>query len=180
MELWYNERPRDWQNMFIITMFVKLYRGSFSYRLIFYYCWSQNKMVCYTEDFVIEVPLIKSEDFSINYGFLKQIISADDVVSDTFQWHTRQNEGITGTYSVMICKLLVVDSACVITLSRRRVLFSGLKFMKSLYSTMAQERFSNLTVLNSHKERTAKFALSHPPPNPPHTPQCRWSPLHTR
>ena len=31
---------------------------------------------------------------------------------------------------------------------------------------MTQERFSNLTVLNCHKERTAKFAL---PPPPPHT-----------
>ena len=29
---------------------------------------------------------------------------------------------------------------------------------------MNQERFSNLTVLNSHKERTAKFAS--PPPRP--------------
>ena len=29
---------------------------------------------------------------------------------------------------------------------------------------MTQERFSNLTVLNSHKERTAKLA-----PTPPHT-----------
>ena len=34
-----------------------------------------------------------------NYGFLKQIISADDAVSDAFRWHTRQNEGVTGTYS---------------------------------------------------------------------------------
>ena len=34
---------------------------------------------------------------------------------------------------------------------------------------MAQERFSNLTVLNSQKEKTAKFAL---PPPPPPTPQC--------
>ena len=37
----------------------------------------------------------------MNYGFLKRIISADDVVSGTFQWHARQNEGITGTYSVI-------------------------------------------------------------------------------
>ena len=28
---------------------------------------------------------MKSEDYSKNYGFLKQIISADDVVSDAFQ-----------------------------------------------------------------------------------------------
>ena len=36
-----------------------------------------------------------------NYGFLKRIISADDVVSDAFRWYTRQNEGVTGTYSVI-------------------------------------------------------------------------------
>ena len=29
---------------------------------------------------------------------------------------------------------------------------------------MTQEKFSNLIVLNSHKERTAKFALYPPPP----------------
>ena len=36
----------------------------------------------------------------MNYGFLKQIISAYDVVSGTFQWHAKQNEDVTGTYSV--------------------------------------------------------------------------------
>ena len=34
---------------------------------------------------------------------------------------------------------------------------------------MTQERFSNLTVLNSHKERTAKFAFTIPPPPAPNT-----------
>ena len=38
--------------------------------------------------------LIKSEDYLKNYGFLKRIILADDVVSDAFQWYTRQNEGV--------------------------------------------------------------------------------------
>ena len=33
--------------------------------------------------------------------FLKRIISADDVVSDAFRWHNRQNKGVTGTYSVI-------------------------------------------------------------------------------
>ena len=36
---------------------------------------------------------------------------------------------------------------------------SGLKFINMTLLTMTQERFSNLTVLNCHKERTAKFAL---------------------
>ena len=44
---------------------------------------------------------IKSEDYSTNYGFLKRIISADDVVSDAFRWHSRQNEGVTGTCSII-------------------------------------------------------------------------------
>ena len=34
---------------------------------------------------------------------------------------------------------------------------------------MNQERFSNLKVLNSHKERKAKFAPHPPPPLPPIT-----------
>ena len=38
----YNEGLRDWQNMFIITRFINLYRGSFSYCLIFYHFWSQK------------------------------------------------------------------------------------------------------------------------------------------
>ena len=44
---------------------------------------------------------------------------------------------------------------------------------------MAQERFTNLTVLNSHKDRTAKFAPAPPHPNfkrgghrPPHFKNC--------
>ena len=59
----------------------------------------------------------------------------------------------------MICKLLVVDPACAFRLSRRKVLSATW-----LYSTMTQERFIKLKVLNSQKERTAKFA----PPLPPH------------
>ena len=33
MEPRYNERPRDWQNLFAIT-WISLYRGSFSYDLV--------------------------------------------------------------------------------------------------------------------------------------------------
>ena len=54
---------------------------------------------------------IKFEDYSTNYGFLTQIISGDDVVSDAFRWHTKQNEG---GYKNLQCKLLLVDPACVI------------------------------------------------------------------
>ena len=75
---------------------------------------------------------IKSKDYSTNYGFLKRIISADDMVSDAFRWHTKQNEGVTGTYSanfyiiiiiiIIIIFILLVDPACAIRLSRRKVL----------------------------------------------------------
>ena len=58
----------------------------------------------------------------------------------------------------MICKLLLVDPACAFRLSRRKVLSATW-----LRSTMTQERFIKLKVLNSQKERTAKFA----PPLPP-------------
>ena len=42
----------------------------------------------------------------------------------------------------------------------------------SAQQLLKTERSNNLTVLNSHKERTAKFALSPPPPPP----QSKWSP----
>ena len=50
---------------------------------------------------------------------------------------------------------------------------------------MTQEGFSNLTVLNSHKERTAKFAHPHHPHFkrggnwPPHFKNCSVGPAYT-
>ena len=41
----FNEGPRDWQNMFIMTRFVNFYPGSFSYCLIFYYYWKKNTLL---------------------------------------------------------------------------------------------------------------------------------------
>ena len=58
-------------------------------------------------------------------------------------------------------------SCMAIRLSGRKVLFSGLKFLNMTPLNHTKEGFSNMTVLNSHKERTA-------PPTPP--PQKRWSP----
>ena len=54
----------------------------------------------------------------------------------------------------------LVNSACACMCSRRKVLFSGLKFIETwLRSTMTQKRFSNFTALDSsHKERIGKFA----------------------
>ena len=59
---------------------------------------------------------------------------------------------------IIICKLLMVNPCCAIRRCRRKVLFSDLKFIN-----MIHERFSNLTVLNSHKlkERTAKSPIPH-------------------
>ena len=39
----YDKGPRDWQNMFVITRLVNLYRGSFSYCFICYSYWSKKK-----------------------------------------------------------------------------------------------------------------------------------------
>ena len=45
MELRYKEGPSNWQNMFVKTRFVNLYRDSFSYCFIFYYYWSKKKLL---------------------------------------------------------------------------------------------------------------------------------------
>ena len=97
-----------------------------------------------------------------NYAFLKWIISADGMVSDAFRWRTRQNERVTGTYSVISWSanfywwILHMQSGS-----------AGERYFSWLRSTMTQERFGNLTVLNIHKQTTAKFP---PPPPPPSTP----------
>ena len=76
---------------------------------------------------------------------------------------------------IMICKLLLVNPACAVRHSRKKVLFSawiknmalsprffsegrGTSVHRLLRSRMAK-RLSNLTILNSYKERTDKFAL---------------------
>ena len=102
---------------------------------------------------------IKSEDYSTNYGFLKRIISADDVVSDAFRWHHKQNGGVTGTYSANF--------------------YWWILHAQSTPLNNTKERFSNMTVLNSHKERTV------PPPRhlkrgghrPPHFKNCSAGPV---
>ena len=75
----------------------------------------------------------------------------------------------------MICKLLLVNPACAVRHSRKKVLFNawiknmalsprffsegrGTSVHRLLRSRMAK-RLSNLTILNSYKERTDKFAL---------------------
>ena len=79
------------------------------------------------------------------------------------------------TSNIMICKLLVVDPACAIRLSRRKVLFSVLKFV-------------NMTPLNndSRKVQKSKPNLPLPPPllhhfkrvshQPPHFKNCSAGP----
>ena len=60
-----------------------------------------------------------------------------------FRRHSRQNEGITGTSEDHDLQTSAVPSGA----ARERSL------------SLAQERFSNLTDLNSRKERTDKFAF---------------------
>ena len=75
----------------------------------------------------------------------------DDILET--KWMTYRN-----LRKSIICKLLMVNPCCAIRRCRRKVLFSDLKFIN-----MTHERFSNLTVLNSHKlkERTAKSPIPH-------------------
>ena len=63
-------------------------------------------------------------------------------------------------------------SCMAIRLSRRKVLFSGLKFLNMTRLNNTKERFSNMTVLNSHKRENS-------PPNPaPHFKRGSHRPPH--
>ena len=71
----------------------------------------------------------------------------------------------------MICKVLVVDPACAIRLSRRKVLFSGLKFI-------------NMTLLNYGSRENSQICPSTPVPHfkrgghrPPHFENCSAGPV---
>ena len=58
---------------------------------------------------------------------------------------------------VTICKFLLVNPA---TSEADERSFSAVRRLKTwLRSTMTQDRFSNLTVLNNHKQRTNKLCL---------------------
>ena len=58
---------------------------------------------------------------------------------------------------ISICKLLLVNPA---TSASGETSFSTTRRLKKwLRSTMTQERFSNLTILNSHKERKERLSL---------------------
>ena len=63
-------------------------------------------------------------------------------------------------------------SCMAIRLSRRKVLFSGLKFLNMTRLNNTKERFSNMTVLNSHKRENS------PPTPAPHFKRGSHRPPH--
>ena len=125
---------------------------------------------------------IKSEDYFTNYDFLKRIILDDDVVSEAFRWHTRQNEieGVTGTRGVSWPANFQWWIQHMQSGSAGERYFSAAWNLSAwLCSTMTQERFSDPKVLNSHKERTAKLPLNHFKRvgyRPPHFKNCSAGP----
>ena len=58
---------------------------------------------------------------------------------------------------ISVCKLLLVNPAT--SASGERSFSTARRLETWLRSTMTQERFSNLTILNSHKERTERLSL---------------------
>ena len=58
---------------------------------------------------------------------------------------------------ISVCKLLLVNPAT--SASGERSFSTAGRLKTWLRSTMTQERFSNLTILNSHKERTERLSL---------------------
>ena len=86
-----------------------------------------------------------------------------------FRWQSRQNKGDFETSEDRDLQTPYGESLLWNQVQQEKGPFQRVEIYKHawLRSTMTQERFNNLTVLNSHKERTAKSP--HPPPLPQHT-----------
>ena len=82
-----------------------------------------------------------------------------------FRWQSRQNKGDFETSEDHDLQTPYGESLLWNQVQQEKGPFQRVEIYKHawLRSTMTQERFNNLTVLNSHKERTAK---SPPPPFP--------------
>ena len=80
----------------------------------------------------------------------------DDIVVEIKKLLTRERKMINEVISV--CKILLVNPAT--SASGERSFSTARRLnLTWLRSTMTQERFSNLTILNSHKERTERLSL---------------------
>ena len=79
----------------------------------------------------------------------------DDIVVKIKELPTPERKMINEVISVY--KLLLVNPAT--SASGERSFSTARRLKTWLRSTMTQERFSNLTILNSHKERTERLSL---------------------
>ena len=79
----------------------------------------------------------------------------DDIVVKIKELLTPERRMINKVISV--CKLLLVNPAT--SASGQRSFSTARRLKTWLCSTMTQERFSNLTILNSHKERAERLSL---------------------
>ena len=143
---------------------------------------NQPSFVTYATMEAFLIKVLKSEDYSTKLQFLETNY-ANDVVSGTLKAQLEIFKILMKDYDitcfndildkikelqapqrrmvneiVTICKLLLVNPA---TGAARERSFSVARRIKTwLRSTMSQDRFSNLTVLNTHKERTDKLYLA--------------------
>ena len=143
---------------------------------------NQPSFVTYATMEAFLIKVLKSEDYSTELQFLETNY-ADDVVSGTLKAQLKTFKILMNGYDitcfddildkikelqapqrrmvneiVTICKLLLVNPA---TSAAGERSFSAARRLKTwLRSTVSQDRFSNLTVLNTHKETTDKLCLA--------------------
>ena len=98
-----------------------------------------------TDQLEILKVLLKESDF----------LCFDDIVVKIKELPTPERKMINEVFSV--CKLLLVNPAT--SASGERSFSTARRLKTWLRSTMTQERFSNLKILNSHKERTERLSL---------------------
>ena len=125
-------------------------------RFCFIWINSRDRAGCRGGGFGALAPPI-SEHWMFNWKYLKcwWHFSFDDILAKIKQLSEAENCMITEI--ITLCKLLLVNPA---TSAAGERSFSSARRLKTwLRSTMTQTRFSNLTILNTHKQRTDKLCL---------------------
>ena len=78
----------------------------------------------------------------------------DDILTK-IKWLSKAEKCMTSE-TITLCKLLVNPAT---SAAGERSFYSARRLKTWLRSTMTQTRFSNLTILNAHKQRTDKLCL---------------------
>ena len=122
--------------------------------------------------FFIKAPQLNLKTTPRNYSCSKRMMLADDVVSDTFWWHTETNwrgyRNLQCNNRNLQCKLLLSGGFCVCNQAqrRRKVLFSGLKFINMTSLDNDSRKVQQSDSSKQPQRENSQICLS-PLPTPP-------------